>query len=342
MDFDIKFGEATVLLQQYIDIHKPSKVAILLDENTYRFCLPLLPIHFDKIILIKVGESQKSIESLQQIWESMQEAILDKKSLLVNLGGGMVSDIGGFAASTFKRGIPFINIPTTLLAQVDASVGGKNGINLHDVKNVIGTFSNPVTTIIDPIFLNTLPILEYRNGKAEMIKHALIGDKSHWEYMLQYPDGDWKSLIAGSIEIKKNIVTQDFREQHTRKSLNFGHTIGHAIESLSLQTHNPLRHGEAIAIGMICESHLSTILSSLTIPDFENIKYLLSNIYPDIFPLSISRSKFFEYILHDKKNTEAGINFTLLETIGKCSIDHYLNETMVSSTMEKVGIIFTK
>jgi 3-dehydroquinate synthase len=341
MHFEIELGDANIFLKEYLEIKKPSKVAILVDENTYKYCLPKLHYDFDKVIIIKPDEIHKSIDSLQFIWNELLVATLDKDALLINLGGGMVSDIGGFAASTYKRGIPFINIPTTLLAQVDASIGGKTGINISNVKNIVGTFTNPELTIIDTVFLDTLSHDEYRNGKAEMIKHALIADVSQWEFMLKNPFENWLSLVEDSVIIKKKIVAQDFHEHDIRKALNFGHTIGHAIEAVKLTSDMPLKHGEAIVVGMICEAYISTVISKLPYTDFEKIKTFLVDLYSDIFPLYMHKKHFFETILNDKKNTNGGINFTLLEAIGKFNINNISNASLIEMSLQKAGVIFT-
>ncbi|MEQ8926380.1 MAG: 3-dehydroquinate synthase family protein, partial [Fulvivirga sp.] len=236
-----------------------SKVAVLVDENTHEHCLPHLGIKDFVLIRINSGEVHKNLATCQFIWETLTDHGFDRQGLLLNLGGGVIGDMGGFCASTYKRGIRFVNIPTTLLAQVDASVGGKLGIDFNRFKNHIGIFAEPEAVIIDPFFLETLPANELRSGFAEVIKHHLIRDLDGWKQLSQskMETLNWLEVIKHSVEIKNDIVIKDPKESGVRKILNFGHTIGHALESHYLNSDEPLLHGEAIALGMICESHIS-------------------------------------------------------------------------------------
>ena len=244
-----------------------SKIFILVDENTSQYCLPHLLNNLAteieiEIIELEVGEIHKNIATCTEVWGALSDLGGDRKSILINLGGGVISDLGGFVACTFKRGIDFINIPTTLLSMVDASIGGKNGVDLGNLKNQIGIIREPKAVIIDTQFLSTLPQNEMRSGLAEMLKHGLIFDEKYWNEfkdLNQKDFADFDQLIHRSVEIKNEIVMQDPTENGIRKALNFGHTLGHAIESYFLENENKktLLHGEAIAVGMILESYIS-------------------------------------------------------------------------------------
>src|SRR5690606_38544696 len=261
----VYFQEIFTTLNDVLGQKGYQSVFFLVDDNTHEHCLPLLLSEIHENILIEIieipaGEESKAIEIAVQVWETMSETQASRKSLMINLGGGMITDMGGFIASTFKRGIDLINIPTSLLAMVDASVGGKTGIDLNGIKNLIGTFAMPELTLIHPEFLQTLPEREFRSGLAEMLKHGLIHDKNHWLELIEIENFDFISidyLIEKSVKIKQEIVEKDPFENGIRKILNFGHTIGHALESQLLQTENPLLHGEAISVGMMVESILS-------------------------------------------------------------------------------------
>ncbi len=306
-----------------LDVSKYSKIGILVDENTKEFCFPLLSDLKESIIIeIKSGEKNKDINSCNFIWEQLTKNSFDRESLLINLGGGVIGDMGGFCASTYKRGIDFIQIPTTLLAMVDASVGGKLGIDFNGLKNQIGIFSNPKSVIINPKFLETLAENQLRSGFAEVIKHALISDMKLWETIRNssFDDLDWEGIIETSVNIKNNIVLTDPKENGERKKLNFGHTFGHAMESYYLQKGTPILHGEAIFMGIILESELS----SLTDSDKNQIKnYILSNFQLPHFP---SKSELLSFMINDKKNLNKKINFSLLTEIGNCTINNLFSE----------------
>ncbi|MEP2509537.1 MAG: 3-dehydroquinate synthase, partial [Reichenbachiella sp.] len=248
----------------------------------------------------------------------------DRKGLVINLGGGVIGDMGGFVASTYKRGMDFLNIPTTLLSQVDASVGGKLGVDFHGFKNHIGLFAEPQNVLIDTSFYGTLPEREVRSGFAEVIKHGLIYDKSYWEKvkLVDLKTADWTNLVTRSIEIKKEVVSEDPFESGLRKILNFGHTLGHAIESHFLDKgEQRLLHGEAIAAGMICEAYLSQKFTGLSTDELEEIVSYLIEIYE---PVAVDKSLFDEIIgltLQDKKNEGGSVQFSLLKTIGACQVN---------------------
>ena len=317
-----------------------SSIFILTDEHTNELCLPkFLPNLATEIsieiIEIEAGESIKNIITCSEIWSILSDLGADRKSVLINLGGGVVTDIGGFVASTFKRGIDFINIPTTLLGMVDASIGGKNGVDLGNLKNQIGTINVPKLLVIDSSFLETLSQQEMKSGLAEMLKHGLIYDELYWKQFLNLSDIDFAkfdTLIYRSIEIKNEIVTQDPTENGIRKALNFGHTLGHAIESHFLETKNALLHGEAIAIGMILESYLSKEKKILSNEEYLEIKSVLKSIYKEHLFSENDINSIIELLIHDKKNEYGKVQFALIEKIGKYTLNQSVeNELIISS-----------
>ncbi|TLP79656.1 3-dehydroquinate synthase [Maribacter sp. ACAM166] len=302
---------------------------ILVDENTHEFCLPqfMAEINGDyqfEIIEIESGEINKNIETCVGVWEALSELGADRKSILINLGGGVLTDLGGFVASTFKRGIDFINVPTTLLAMVDASVGGKNGIDLGSLKNQVGVINQPVMVLVIPDFLDTLDNRQVRSGFAEMLKHGLIQNLSYWESLKGVENlDDMKSHILTSIQIKNKVVLQDPTEQNIRKILNYGHTLGHAIESYFLENNSKetLLHGEAIAIGMILEGYLSHKLLGLNLISLEDIKDTFLNKYDTIEFLDDDIENILKLMKYDKKNSHGKVNFVLLKSIGTPEVD---------------------
>lgn len=305
------------------------KKFILVDENTHNYCLPKIDLSVDclkntEIIEIESGEQNKTLEIASSLWQTLSERKADRDSLIINLGGGVLCDIGGFVASTFKRGIDFINIPTTLLAQVDASVGGKTGIDFENIKNQIGVFANPSAVFIFPYFLDTLEKPHILSGFAEVIKHALIYDLPYWNKIKKTnlsKQTDFYSLIYKSIEIKNEIVLRDPFEKNLRKCLNFGHTIGHAVESFFLETNRPILHGEAVAIGIVCETYLSLKKLQLTLDELNDIVSLINVIYPYQLIERDDYHRLIEFMKHDKKNKKSQISFTLLDKIGSAQID---------------------
>jgi 3-dehydroquinate synthase len=325
-----------------------SKIAILVDRNTERDCLPRLLDCIGNfqpyLISIPSGEFFKNIDTCQVIWKKMLDFQLDRKSLLINLGGGVIGDMGGFCAATFKRGISFVQIPTTLLSMVDASVGGKLGIDLGGIKNSVGVFRDPEEVWIDPFFLNTLPIREIRSGFAEMIKHALIADIAQWESLKiarDLKDLEWPIWIDQSVEVKKRVVVEDPFEKSLRKILNFGHTIGHAVESIYLETENPLLHGEAIAVGMVCETFLSYKICGLPENALSEIcEYIFHHFGHHSIPEE-SFSKIIYLMGNDKKNEGDRINFALLKEPGKAVYDIFVDNNVIleSLTFYNSGVL---
>ena len=273
----------------------------------------------------------------------MSELGADRKSIIINLGGGVISDLGGFVACTFKRGIDFINIPTTLLSMVDASIGGKNGVDLGNLKNQIGIIREPKAVIVDTQFLSTLPQNEMRSGLAEMLKHGLIFDKKYWDKFKDLKSlntDNLNELIHQSIEIKNEIVCEDLTENGIRKSLNFGHTLGHAIESYFLENDNKtsLLHGEAIAVGMILESFISREKELLTNEEYQEIKYIINDIFERVEFSQIDIEKIIELLIFDKKNEFGKVQFALLDGIGKIKINQESDNELIYKAFEDYSV----
>ncbi|RAV30036.1 3-dehydroquinate synthase [Sinomicrobium soli] len=318
-------------LKHYIVERNPSRIFILTDENTNEHCIPVfmgkMPADFTaEIIEIEAGEPHKTIATCSQVWQVLSELGADRKSLLINLGGGVVTDLGGFVASTFMRGIDFVNVPTSLLAMVDASVGGKTGVDLGPLKNQVGVINVPGILIADTSMLMTLPANQMRSGLAEMLKHGLIQDRNYWAAFRDLSALDMNDLdvlIRDSIMIKNNIVMQDPREAGLRKSLNFGHTLGHAIESYFLQApeKDTLLHGEAIAIGMILETWLSAKTRQFPEDTLEEITRIILSYFPKVTIEKEDIAPIISYLKYDKKNAHGHINFLLLKDIGAPVID---------------------
>lgn len=318
-----------------------SKIFILVDENTHEYCLPVLLGNMEtdlgfEILEIEAGEEMKNIQTANQLWEILTEMQADRKALVINLGGGVITDMGGFVASTYKRGIQFINIPTTLLSMCDASIGGKTGIDLMHYKNMVGTFAFPEQIFIYPKFLETLPFKELRSGFAEMLKHGLIADKSHWNQLTQIHKIDLEAVtphIQTSMDIKQDVVEKDFHESNIRKTLNFGHTIGHAVESLCLQQGNPILHGEAVAMGMIAETYLAYLENLISEDDSKAIIENIQRYYPYLDISDFSDEKITTLLLNDKKNIDSKINFSLLSSIGSCTYDYQCSQKNIFESL---------
>ncbi|MBU0999789.1 3-dehydroquinate synthase [Patescibacteria group bacterium] len=326
-------------INSLIDLSKYSKAIIVTDRN-----IPLklvqdlqiaLPIA-NSVVVLGSGEQNKDLDNVKKILKTLKNFGCDRKSLVINLGGGVIGDIGGFAASIFMRGIDFLQIPTTLLAQVDAGVGGKVGINLLGIKNLIGTFAQPIAVIINVNTLSTLPRRELISGFAEIIKHGLIADKKYFKQVTskkpqEFSQKELIEIITGSCRIKASIVSQDEKENNLRKILNFGHTIGHAIEAISQENNKPLLHGEAISIGMVAEAKISKLLGLLSDEDCAVVKQSLNKTgLPTTFTAPVNNVM--EKIKSDKKNVKGEFGFTLLEGIGKAVI----NKTADKSVIRKV------
>jgi 3-dehydroquinate synthase len=325
-------------LQSFLSQKAYSSIGVLVDENTREHCYPLirpyLPAH--ELCQVQSGELHKNLDTCSQIWNWLTRQHFDRKSLLINLGGGVIGDMGGFCASTYKRGIAFINLPTTLLAQVDASVGGKLGIDFRGFKNHIGLFREPDAVIAFPEFLQSLPFRELRSGFAEVIKHSLIYDAGYWPRIRQQGLNvtDWHSLIEHSTGIKSDVVQADFREGGLRKILNFGHTIGHAVESFYLEKEKPLLHGEAIAIGMVAETYLSGKYCGMPENEVQEVSHFILSVY-GFYPIGPDdEARIVQLSLQDKKNEKDSIRASLLERIGHCRFDVNLSPEDISEGLQ--------
>lgn len=306
------------------------KLFVLTDETTHRLCLDRLSQCEEILgaanIIIGAGDVCKNVESLTHVWQALGEGGGSRRSLMINLGGGMVTDLGGFAASTFKRGIRFINIPTTLLAMVDASVGGKTGINFNGLKNEVGVFNDAIHVLIDTNFLATLDQQNLCSGYAEMLKHGLISNTADWAELLNFDlfNADLKvlsQLLEKNIQVKERVVTEDPHEKGIRKALNVGHTVGHAFESFAMKSGRPVLHGYAVAWGMICELYLSVV--KLGFPK-DKMRQTVSFIRENYGTLAFDCKDYdmlYELMKHDKKNTQGFINFTLLEDVGEIKLN---------------------
>ncbi len=321
--------EAYDALDKHLSKVRYSKIFILVDENTREHCLTLfcngLGTEFNfEVLEIESGEIHKDIQTCVKVWNALSEFDGDRKSLLINLGGGVLTDLGGFVASTFKRGIDFINVPTTLLSMVDASVGGKTGVDLGSLKNQIGVINQPKMVLVLPEFLKTLEERQMQSGFAEMLKHGLIQDAVYWDTLKSVSDfSTMDTLIHTSVVIKNNVVLQDPTEQNIRKILNFGHTLGHAIESYFLESekHETLLHGESIAVGMILEAYLSFKLMGLPKNQLEDIKAVFLSKYPKPEFSDEDIDRILNLLKFDKKNAYGTINFVLLKRIAEPVVD---------------------
>ncbi len=318
------------------------KIFVLTDETTLKKCWPILQpfvrLRQAQMITIPVSDTNKNIQSVMHVWESLDKGGATRHSCMVNLGGGMITDLGGFACSTFKRGIDFINIPTTLLAMVDASVGGKTGINFNGLKNEIGLFNDSKFVILDTKFLKTLDEDNICSGFAEMLKHGLINNEKMWSELinfdLQHPDlGKLQRMVAESVLVKEQIVKKDPQEKDIRKALNYGHTFGHAFESFSLKR-KPILHGYAVAYGMICELYMSCIKCGFpTEKMHQTVNFIKDNYRP--FPIFCDDyPELIELMRHDKKNTAGIINFTLLGDIGDIRINQTATEEEIKECLD--------
>ena len=337
--YDIRIGDASALLSGFLQKSKYSKIFILTDENTRKYCLVKLQYaDIERLIVesITPGEVHKTLSTCQHIWSSMLDHRLDRDALCINLGGGVVGDMGGFCAATYKRGIDFVQIPTSLLAQVDASVGGKTGIDFRGAKNIIGAFANPKAVIVDPTFLTTLPPRELLSGWAEVVKHALISDAAYWDELSQlhpHTITDWQPIIERAIRIKSKIVAQDPYEGGLRKILNFGHTIGHAIESYSLaHDDTPMTHGAAVAAGMVAELALSSSVLGLPEAQRDQVSAVLLEWFGK-YDIAHATEAIKANLLHDKKNANGNIHFVLLDAIGQAQYDCTATEEQIDAAL---------
>lgn len=318
--------------------YKESRCVIIVDTNTHIHCLDKILSEVDffhgaEIVEVDPGESSKNIAVCENIWSLLLEYEMDKKMVVVNLGGGVITDMGGFTAALYKRGVGFVNIPTSLLAMVDASVGGKVGVNIEQYKNQVGTFYNPSAVFIRTDFLNTLDKRQINAGLVEMLKHGLIYDESHYKMLAQSimkQKYNWTKLIHQSVLIKNTIVGLDPLEKSLRKSLNFGHTIGHAIESYLLEKGIDVLHGEAVLFGIVAELYLSKKILGFDLSSDILVALKKICVKKDVL---IEFDALIKYLKADKKNLGGYVNFTLIESLGKCKIDNYVSIDIIEESV---------
>ena len=336
-------NNATEELENIISESKNDKFFILTDSNTNKNCLNMLHcselIANAHIIAIKADDTNTNIESTAHVWKELSDNGCTRHSCLINIGGGMVTDLGGFAASTFKRGIDFINIPTTLLSMVDASVGGKTGINFNGLKNEIGVFNDAKAVIIDTAFLKTLDQHNICSGYAEMLKHSLLKDYKMWvqhiNFNLYSPDFDpLLNMIKESVEVKERIVSEDPHESGIRKALNLGHTAGHAFESYAMHTNRPILHGYAVAYGIICELYLSHALQGFPLDKMRQTVNFIKENYGRMNITCDDYESLYSLMKHDKKNTGNEINFTLLKDVGDIKINQTVSKELILESLD--------
>lgn len=315
-------------LEQLLREIEHDRLYVLTDGQTAQLCYPLVAQAVDDAhqITIPAGDDNKHVDSLCHVWSELSAHGATRHSLLINVGGGMVTDLGGFAAATFKRGISCINVPTTLLAMVDAAVGGKTGINLHSLKNEVGAFYPADAVVVSSQFLHTLDAPNLASGFAEMLKHGLISTEEHWAGLMRYdlnsPNLEaLQPLIMESIRTKEHIVEQDPKEQHIRKALNLGHTLGHAFETLAMRRGTPCLHGYAVAWGLVGELYLSHVREGFPADKLRQTISFIKEVY-GTFPFTCKDyDELFALMQHDKKNVGTEIRFTLLGGIGDIRID---------------------
>lgn len=336
-------GELEKELGRIISAYPKDKAFLVTEDNCSRLCLPLINsapgFETLKRVVIPSGEENKKLSSVEKIWLFLSQNGADRKSLVINLGGGMLTDMGSFAASTFKRGCDFVNIPTTLLSQVDASVGGKTGFNFNGLKNEIGVINQPIDVLIDTRFLKTLDQANFISGYAEMIKHGLIHSEEHLEevrrFDLQHPDLDiLRGIIARSVAIKDYFVDQDPNEKNIRKALNFGHTIGHAFESYAMATGRPILHGHAVAFGMIAELYLSSLDCGFPVKLLDELSAWLLSVYGKFQVQQQDYPALLELMSHDKKNEGERVNFTLIPAVGQVAINRDCSMEMICQALD--------
>jgi len=321
-------------IDEIVDVKNFSKVIVICDEK-----LPEIMLNQFPKINIPSGEINKNIETVQKIWKKLLELGADRKTLIINLGGGVIGDMGGFAASTFMRGVKFLQVPTTVLSAVDASVGGKVGIDFAGVKNLIGSFNQPVGVLIDIDTLSTLPEREFISGFGEIIKHGIIADKKYFEKVTskkprEFTKKELIKIIKRSCEIKAEIISGDEKESGQRKLLNLGHTIGHALESASLQTDQPLLHGEAVSLGIVAEAKISQELGIIDEQAVLEIKTALKNANLPVTYQIEDIDKILALITKDKKAESGKVNWTLIERIGNAVFDKHVDESLIKSAIQ--------
>lgn len=342
-DYEIVFDESLQFLEEFISQKKYSDVIILADDNTAKLCYPVLIDQLPflasaPLIVTPAGEAHKHLDSCQEVWAKMLHVHADRKAVLINLGGGVIGDMGGFIAACYKRGIDFIQVPTTVLSQVDSSIGGKLGVDFKYGKNLIGVFKNPALVIISTIWLKTLEQRQVVNGFAEIYKHSLIQSPIQWQSLsndLSIPPANFHDILFDSLLIKKSVVEEDPFEKGWRKTLNFGHTIGHAVEAYSLENdENPLLHGEAIAAGMIMEGFIGTITSHFSVQNLKDIERVLFHQYGHYHIPKGIEEQLWKSMSLDKKNAGTKILAVVLKDLGQPDIDVEITSELFQQALD--------
>lgn len=331
----VQFGPASGILADVLQNNSFSSLHILCDSNTRELCLPRLTVEYDPrhVISIPEGEGHKTLDTCIGVWKQLSEQGADRSSLVVNLGGGVVTDLGGFCAASFMRGTPFIHIPTTILGMTDAAIGGKTGVDFESFKNYIGFFAEPLQVIVDTAFIETLDMRQRRNGLAEVIKHGFIHDPGLLDLVLQsgkIEEMDWDVILRRSVQTKLDLIAGDKYDRGIRAALNFGHTIGHAIESFSLIAGKQLHHGEAIALGMLVESRLSGALTGLNDGEIQTVERVIDSHFSDVAFPRMSLDQLHGLILKDKKKQGGDVLYSLISALGKPAIGQKVPETAVN------------
>ncbi len=318
------------------------RYVLLVDNNTRNYCLPVFREHLPEfretdVICIESGEEKKNLDQALFIWKELTRLNVDRDALMINLGGGVLTDIGGFVAATYKRGIAFANVPTTLLGMVDASIGGKTGIDFGKFKNQVGLFVDPVSVVIDPVFLKTLEEKHWQSGFAEVLKYGLIMDRELWQWLYgkDFHEIDfWDKIIVRAARDKIDIVRHDFEEKGVRKNLNFGHTIGHAFESFFLKKETPITHGQAIAAGMICEAYISEKMTDLECSRKEEIVEMIDKNFSRLSVTKEDVPALIDLMRQDKKVREGKLRFSLIKRLGKAVHDKEVSTDLVLESLE--------
>jgi len=335
---NVQFSTAPAdTLKMLFSARKYSRIIVLTDENTHRYCLPVVhaALPSSSVIEVRSGEAHKNLETCTKIWQELTDATVDRHGCLVVLGGGVLGDMGGFCAATYKRGIDFVLVPTTLLAQCDASIGGKLGIDFNLFKNHIGVFCQPALTLLHSGFLKTLPHSELRSGFAEIIKHTLIGDRDMWLRVSAQglDEQPWDELVKHSVSFKAWVTTEDPTEKGLRKILNAGHTIGHALETYLLSLGAKITHGEAVAAGLIMEAHIAAGRDLLKREELIEIARYISSVYPKLSIDAAAEGAICQLMIQDKKNRNNKILCVLLNGIGRANWDYEINVDEVKNAL---------
>ncbi len=338
---DIYIGSVSDGLKDVIDRLAPSMVVIVADENTARYCIPYIQQHLEvsQLMILPPGEGSKSLESCKRIWSDLISGGADRSALVLNVGGGMICDLGGFAAACYQRGVRFAHIPSSLLAMADAAIGGKTGIDFQHYKNYLGRIEAPSFIWIDPGFLPTLPEAEFRNGWAEIVKHAIIGDHSLWDMLDQLQDVThpaWEGILEMNLAVKLSVIETDPYEKGLRKTLNFGHTIGHAVESFFLQLGKPVPHGGAVMTGMLVESTIANTLGQLAEEEFLLITGLILRLLGSSEVPLPPADQLIPWIQRDKKKSNGRTGFSLPERIGSCRWDIPVGDEVIADSISRV------